>query len=97
MLTLKGRTIEAQTEPVVGATLLELAQRAGIDWQFNCSRGTCARCRCIVTEGASHLEESTDAEWDRLGPDELDAGYRLGCQARIASPGTISAVNRTYF
>ncbi|MDG0813119.1 2Fe-2S iron-sulfur cluster-binding protein [Cohnella rhizosphaerae] len=98
MLTLKGRTIERQTEPRVGATLLELALAAGADWQFNCSRGTCARCRCLVTEGGEHLAESTDAEWDRLGPDELDAGYRLGCQARVANAGgAISAVNRTYF
>lgn len=97
MLTLKGRTIVATTEAKIGATLLEIAQREGVDWLFNCSRGTCARCRCLVTEGAEHLEESTDAEWDRLGPDELEAGYRLGCQARIASNGTISAANRTYF
>lgn len=97
MLTLKGRTIEASTEPRIGATLLELALGAGVDWQFNCSRGTCARCRCLVTEGGELLEASTDAEWDRLGPDELDAGYRLGCQARVETAGTIAAVNRTYF
>ncbi|CAI6058219.1 2Fe-2S iron-sulfur cluster-binding protein [Cohnella sp. JJ-181] len=97
MLKLKGRTVESEAAPRVGATLLELALGAGVDWQFNCSRGTCARCRCLITAGGEHLEESTDAEWDRLGPEELDAGYRLGCQARIATAGTISAINRTYF
>ncbi|MCC3373501.1 2Fe-2S iron-sulfur cluster-binding protein [Cohnella sp. REN36] len=97
MITLTGKTLTREVEPKVGATLLQLAQEAGVDWLFNCSRGTCARCRCLIREGAERLEEATDAEWDRLGPDELDEGFRLGCQAKIASPGRISAVNRTYF
>ncbi|WEK55679.1 MAG: 2Fe-2S iron-sulfur cluster-binding protein [Candidatus Cohnella colombiensis] len=97
MITLTGRTITKTVEARTDSSLLKLAQEAAIDWQFNCSRGTCAKCRCIVTEGAHLLNESTDAEWDRLGPDELDGGYRLGCQATIAKPGTIKAVNKTYF
>ncbi|MBB6674157.1 2Fe-2S iron-sulfur cluster-binding protein [Cohnella nanjingensis] len=97
MITLTGKTLTRETEPKVGATLLQLAQETGVDWLFNCARGTCARCRCQIREGAELLEEATDAEWDRLGPDELDEGFRLGCQAKIAAPGRISAVNRTYF
>jgi 2Fe-2S ferredoxin len=84
-------------EAAIGATLLENALRAGVDWGFNCSRGTCARCRCLVQEGADVLAEPTDAEWDRLGPEELDAGFRLGCQAVVARNGDVTAVNRTYF
>lgn len=97
MITLSGRTVTKTVEPKIGTTLLKLAQEAGVDWLYNCSRGTCARCRCIVTEGASLLAESTDEEWDRLGPEELDAGYRLGCQAVVAQAGTIAAKNKTYF
>jgi len=97
LLTLKGRTVVRTVEEKPGATLLEQALAAGVDWLFNCSRGTCARCRCLIQEGADLLEEPTDAEWDRLGPDELDQGYRLGCQAVVRRPGDISAVNRTYF
>jgi 2Fe-2S ferredoxin len=48
-------------------------------------------------EGADLLSEANDAEWDRLGPDELDAGYRLGCQATVIEEGEIQAVNKTYF
>ncbi|MFC5467786.1 2Fe-2S iron-sulfur cluster-binding protein [Cohnella suwonensis] len=97
MLTLTGKTITKTVEPQPGKTLLSHAADASVDWLFNCSRGTCAKCRCIVTEGADLLEDYTDAEWDRLGPDELDAGYRLGCQAVVLKSGDIAAKNKTYF
>ncbi|MBB6635402.1 2Fe-2S iron-sulfur cluster-binding protein [Cohnella thailandensis] len=97
MFTLTGRTLTASVEPRTGVSLLQLAKDAKIDWQFNCSRGTCARCRCIVTEGAELLAEVTDAEWDRLGDDELEQGYRLGCQAVVERAGKLTARNKTYF
>ncbi|MFC6551909.1 2Fe-2S iron-sulfur cluster-binding protein [Cohnella cellulosilytica] len=96
-MTLTGRTLTKSVDVQIGKSLLRHAQEAEVDWQFNCSRGTCARCRCIVQEGADLLSESSDAEWDRLGPDELDAGYRLGCQALVERDGVIKAVNKTYF
>jgi len=97
LITLTGRTLKKLVAPRIGQSLLELAQAASVDWQFNCSRGTCAKCRCMVSEGAELLSEVNDAEWDRLGPDELDAGYRLGCQAVVVQAGNITAVNKTYF
>lgn len=97
MITLTGRTLTKTIEPLVGKTLLQIALSAEIDWQFNCSKGTCARCRCQIDEGADLLADVTDAEWDRLGPDELDDGFRLGCQAVVERKGTLKAVNRTYF
>lgn len=97
MLTLKGRTLSKTVPIIVGSTLLEHARSAGIDWQFNCSRGTCARCRCMIESGAHLLAEPTDAEWDRLEPEELDAGYRLGCQAAVVKLGELVAANRPYF
>ncbi|RUS48162.1 2Fe-2S iron-sulfur cluster-binding protein [Cohnella sp. AR92] len=97
MITLIGRTRTAVVEPRTGISLLNLAKEAGVDWQFNCSRGTCARCRCIVAVGADLLAEVTDAEWDRLGEEELEQGYRLGCQAVIEREGTLEARNKTYF
>ncbi len=97
MITLTGRTLTKTVEPQIGQSLLQLAQQASVDWQFNCSRGTCAKCRCIIVEGAGLLAEPSDAEWDRLGPDELDAGYRLGCQTIVVKSGDIKAINRTYF
>lgn len=97
MLTLTGRTVTRVVESQVGLSLLQHALLASIDWQFNCSRGTCAKCRCIIIEGAELLSEPGDAEWDRLGPDELEAGYRLGCQTIVVDAGEVKAANRTYF
>jgi 2Fe-2S ferredoxin len=97
LITLTGRTLTKAVEAQTGLSLLKHAQLALVDWQFNCSRGTCAKCRCSVMEGTDLLAEPNDAEWDRLGPDELEAGYRLGCQAIVVQAGDIKAINRTYF
>ena len=98
MIELKGRTITEVVEAEEGMSILDLAIKHKVDWGFSCTRGTCARCRCLVTEGAEFLEEITDAEWDRLEPEEFDEGFRLGCQAVIkANAGTIKAMNKTYF
>lgn len=97
MLTLKGRAVVKTVEIQPGKSLLDHAVAHGIDVGFSCTRGTCARCRCYVEEGRELLNEPTDAEWDRMDEDELDAGYRLGCQAVIRAEGVVKAYNKTYF
>ena len=97
VLDLKGRTIHKRVEPVIGQSLLDIALHNGIDWQFSCTRGTCARCRCLVETGRDLLREPSDAEWDRLDEEELEQGYRLGCQAIVRQAGELIAVNKTYF
>ncbi len=97
MLTLKGRTVVKTVEIETGKTLLDHAIANGIDVGFSCTRGTCARCRVYVEEGRELLSEPNDAEYDRMDEDELDAGYRLGCQAVVKRDGDVRAVNRTYF
>lgn len=97
MLELKGRTVTKSVPPEPGKTLLELAQQHGIDFGFSCLRGTCGRCRCQVAEGMALLNRVTDEEWERLDDDELDAGYRLACQAAVREAGAIKAVHKPYF
>lgn len=98
MIELKGRTKTAVVEAEAGLSILDHALKHEIDWSFACTRGTCARCRCLVTEGLDQLEEVTDGEWDRLEPEELEQGYRLGCQAIIKNDNaTIIAANKPYF
>lgn len=98
MIALKGRTISVEVEAEAGMSLLDLALKHSVDWQFSCSRGTCARCRCLIEAGMEFLEEVTDEEWDRLDEEELDGGYRLGCQAVVKDgAGTIIARNKPYF
>ncbi|CAH0118733.1 Chlorosome protein I [Paenibacillus sp. CECT 9249] len=97
MIELKGRTVSKTVDSETGYSILELALKHKVDWGFSCTRGTCARCRCYIEEGADCLEEPSDAEWRRLEPEELEEGYRLGCQAVIKRPGRIVAVNKPYF
>jgi 2Fe-2S ferredoxin len=96
-LQLVGRTITKNVVPELGFSLLQLAIQHHIDWQHLCTRGTCARCRCFIEEGSVHLEEPTVAEHMRLDPEEIEEGYRLGCQAIVKDAGKIIARNKTYF
>lgn len=97
MLTLKGKQVTKTIEPEAGLTLLDHAIKHEIDFGFSCLRGTCARCRCLVTEGAELLKKPTDEELDRLEPEELEQGYRLGCQAQVKQSGVIAVTHKPYF
>jgi 2Fe-2S ferredoxin len=98
MIELKGRTKTAIVEPEVGESLLRHALKAKVDWSSNCTRGTCARCRCFIEEGAAGLAGITDAEWDRMEPEEFEEGYRLACQAIVNNKEiSIKAINKPYF
>ncbi|CAM2802784.1 2Fe-2S iron-sulfur cluster-binding protein [Paenibacillus sediminis] len=97
ILELIGRTVRKSVEPEPGTTILEHAIKHKVDWQHMCTRGTCARCRCYIEEGAQFLAEPTKAEIARLDPEEIEEGYRLGCQAVVKEAGSITARNKTYF
>jgi 2Fe-2S ferredoxin len=97
MIDLTGRSIHKSVPPEKGLSLLDLALKHDIDWGFSCTRGTCARCRCLVEEGMELLSAPSDEEWDRLEPEEIESGYRLGCQAVIQKEGPVKATNEPYF
>lgn len=97
MVQLKGRTILKTVQAEPGSSLLDLAKKHRIDWGFSCTRGSCARCRCYVEAGHEHLSEVNEIEEMRLQTEEIEEGFRLGCQAVIVSEGPIKAVNKTYF
>ncbi|GAA3405233.1 2Fe-2S iron-sulfur cluster-binding protein [Paenibacillus hodogayensis] len=96
MIELTGRTKRKTVEAVAGQTVLQLALKADVDWAFNCTRGTCCRCRCHVVEGIACLDEPTKAERIGLEEEELEQGYRLGCQAKVISNGHIVVQNKPY-
>ncbi|AOZ91382.1 2Fe-2S iron-sulfur cluster-binding protein [Paenibacillus crassostreae] len=96
-LQLIGRTITKTVEPKVGDSILQHAIQHGVDWQHLCTRGTCARCRCLIEAGSEYLEDPTEAEYRRLDPEEFEEGYRLGCQSIVKQVGEIKARNKTYF
>lgn len=95
-IILKGITREGETTSQAGVTLLQAAINLDVDWNHRCTKGTCARCRCLIETGAEMLSDITDAEWNRLEEEEFEQGYRLACQAVIEGDGDIHAINKPY-
>jgi ring-1,2-phenylacetyl-CoA epoxidase subunit PaaE len=59
------------------ASVLEAAERAGLDLPFSCRSGICATCRARITQGAAVMTHNIALE-----PWETAAGFVLCCQAR---------------
>jgi len=59
------------------ASVLEAAERAGLELPFSCRSGICATCRARITDGAAVMAHNIALE-----PWETDAGFVLCCQAR---------------
>lgn len=78
------RRVFAASGPV---ELYLAAAAVGIMVEQPCgSQGTCGRCRVRVTDGAP---PPTDADRAVLGLDEIDDGWRLGCQLVFDGPATV--------
>lgn len=97
LISLQGRTIQQDVQPIIGASILYLADKNKVDWYSNCKRGTCARCRSQVIEGAEYLSEPNEAEVARLEPEEIEQGYRLGCQTKVEKIGKVNVKHAPYF
>ena len=66
---------------LAGTTVQEAAVRAGLAIETPCGGvGTCGKCRVQITVGAGPPGQ---ADRDAFDPDELAAGWRLGCQTTI--------------
>src|SRR3984885_10952374 len=75
-VTLDGRR---RTFPMApgDVSVLDAAERAGLDLPFSCRSGICATCRARITDGAAVMTHNIALE-----PWETDAGFVLCCQAR---------------
>jgi 2Fe-2S ferredoxin len=97
LITLQGKG-QTKTVPIEkGKSILQLALQHKIPWGHLCKNGTCARCRCLVMEGADLIKEPTEAEEMRLDEEELEEHYRLGCQAQLKKDGELVVTFKPYF
>lgn len=96
-MRLISRTKDREVKAVEGKTILEHALIENLEWGFSCLKGTCARCRCLVEEGVDSLQPPTDAEINRLMEDEIEEGYRLGCQAKVVKDTGLVTRWKPYF
>jgi len=78
----------------VGTTVLQAAQRLGVDLESICGgQGQCRKCQVLPQEGefskhgissrADHLSPLTETERHHQSKKRLKEGRRLGCNARI--------------
>ncbi len=83
-----GRKVEVDR----GTTILQAAHEAEVLIQSVCGgKGTCGKCKVIIQEESTrNLDELTEAERLHLTPQEIEAGYRLACQVRIAGNVTLT-------
>jgi len=71
-----------RVEVAAGSTILEAGREAGLILTANCGgNGLCGRCR--VTVLGENVPAPTEAERRALSPEEIRAGQRLACRARL--------------
>ena len=75
-------TIESEVRGSVDAdSVLDAAERAGLELPFSCRSGVCSTCRTKVVRGNVRMEENYALEdW------ELEQGYVLACQSKCLTP-----------
>jgi len=68
-----------------GETLIRAAMEAGVHVNASCGgEGVCGKCRVLIESGTV-----TGGESERLSAADLENGYRLACQATVASDLTV--------
>ncbi|WP_024802081.1 ferredoxin--NADP reductase [Nocardia sp. BMG51109] len=57
-------------------TLVDIMLSKGLDVPYSCQEGECGSCACTVLEGKVEMDSA-----EILDPEDIEAGYILGCQA----------------
>jgi uncharacterized 2Fe-2S/4Fe-4S cluster protein (DUF4445 family) len=71
-----------------GTTLFSAAHWIGLPIDSTCGgRGTCGKCKVQVLQGGAEI---TIADRKQLRPSELEAGWRLSCQAKVYEDTTVT-------
>ncbi|MBR5941921.1 MAG: DUF4445 domain-containing protein, partial [Clostridia bacterium] len=88
VLTVKKNGITAAYEAETGETILAVLRRENVFIPAFCGgHELCGKCR-VFASGA--LSAPTEAEKEKLTPDELAAGVRLACSARVEGDVSVS-------
>jgi CDP-4-dehydro-6-deoxyglucose reductase len=77
-----------QFDSRAGETVLGAALRHGVVLPYSCKNGTCASCKCRLTDGAVDYPHNPP---EALDFDELGRGFSLTCQAVPTSDLTLEA------
>ena len=79
---------EKSTRVPPGTTLFSAAHWIGLPIDSTCGgRGTCGKCKVQVIEGSAEI---TTADRKQLRAAEIEAGWRLSCQAKVYEDTTVT-------
>ncbi|WP_027476541.1 2Fe-2S iron-sulfur cluster-binding protein [Curvibacter gracilis] len=78
--------LEVEWLAAEGESLLESAERAGIELLSSCRNGTCRTCMCRLVAG----EVRYRIEWPGLSREEKAEGWVLPCVAEPTGPRELS-------
>jgi len=73
--------LAAEWTALEGESLLESAERAGIELLSSCRNGTCRTCMCRLVAGEVHHR----IEWPGLSREEKAEGWVLPCVAEAVA------------
>jgi uncharacterized 2Fe-2S/4Fe-4S cluster protein (DUF4445 family) len=78
-----------------GSSLVEAASQAGMTIATPCGgAGACGKCRVLVTAGAP---SPTGGDASHFSPQELAAGWRLGCQIHLSADVVVHVPEASLF
>lgn len=87
-LEVRYEPFDKSTRVPPGTTLFSAAHWIGLPIDSTCGgRGTCGKCKVQVLEGGAEI---TAADRKQLRPSELEAGWRLSCQAKVYEDTTVN-------
>ncbi|RSN72845.1 MAG: ferredoxin [Thermoproteota archaeon] len=70
-----------------GTSILDAAKELGVDISSVCGgRGLCGKCKVKIVKGSDYLSPADPSELKFLTKEEIEAGYRLACCAKIFAP-----------
>jgi uncharacterized 2Fe-2S/4Fe-4S cluster protein (DUF4445 family) len=82
------KPFEKTTRVPPGTTLFSAAHWIGLPIDSTCGgRGTCGKCKVQVLQGGAEI---TTADRKQLRAVELEAGWRLSCQAKVYDDTTVT-------
>ncbi len=81
-ITITFQPVGTRVVVSAGSTVLEAGREAGLILAANCGgNGLCGRCRVSVL--GENIPAATEVECSVLSREEIDAGQRLACRARL--------------
>src|SRR5438128_1339948 len=87
-LEVRYQPFDKTTRVPPGTTLFSAAHWIGLPIDSTCGgRGTCGKCKVQVLEGGAEI---TTADRKQLRAIELEAGWRLSCQAKVYEDTTVT-------